>query len=129
MSSTAGQLDFDRMRQAIESRDSAALASFYAPDADLTMVDHQNTPSNPQRLQGSDAIRALFDDICGRDMTHEVTHAVVGPDGVAYTEECVYPDGTRVLLASVLDVRDGQIVHQEGVQAWDMPADQGPQAG
>ena len=119
MTATADQLDLGALRRAIESRDAAALAALYAPDADVVMVDQQHPPGAPQRFEGIRAIRAMFDDVCGREMTHEVTHAVGGPAGAAFTELCRYPDGTQVLFASVCEVRDGRIVHQEGVQAWD----------
>lgn len=119
MSATADHIDLGALRRAIESRDATALTAMYARDADMVMVDYQHPPGAPMRLEGIDAIRAMYDDVCGREMTHEVTHAVAGPSGVAYTEMCRYPDGTRVMFASVCDVRDGRIVHQEGVQAWD----------
>lgn len=120
MSATAsGQLDMDAFKRATEARDAAALAAMYAPDATAVMVDHDHSPSQPQRLQGREAIRAMLDDVCSRDMTHEVTHAVAGPGGAAYTVACRYADGMRVEVAAVMEVRDGLITHQEGVQAWD----------
>lgn len=120
MSTTASdQLDLAALRRAIESRDAAAVAGFYAADATIVMVDHEHPPSRPQRLDGIDAIRAMLDDVYGREMTHELTHAVSGDGGAAYTVACRYPDGMRVEVATVLDVRDGRIVHEEGVQAWD----------
>jgi ketosteroid isomerase-like protein len=120
MSTTApGQLDLDALRQAIESRDAATVAGFYAPDATVVMVDQEHPPSSPYRFEGIDAIRGMLDDVYSRDMTHEVTHAVGGSGGAAYTVACRYSDGMRVEVAAVLDVRDGRIVHEEGVQAWD----------
>lgn len=120
MSTTASdQLDLAALRRAIESRDAAAVAGFYAPDATIVMVDHEHPPSRPQRLDGIDAIRAMLDDVYGREMTHQLTHAVSGAGGAAYTVACRYPDGMRVEVATVLEVRDGRIVHEEGVQAWD----------
>lgn len=119
MGATAGMLDLDALRRAVESRDAAAQAAMFADDATVTMVDHDHPPSSPQRLQGRAAIRAMLDDVCSRDMTHRVTHALASPDGVAYTVACRYADGMRVEVALVADVRDGMITHQEGVQAWD----------
>lgn len=120
MSTTApDQLDMGALKQAIEGRDAAAQAAMFAPDATVTMIDHEHSPSNPQRLAGIDAIRAMLDDVYSRDMTHKVTHAVGGPGGAAYTIACRYADGMCVEVAAVLDVRDGHITHMEGVQAWD----------
>ena len=119
MSTTTQQLDLDALRRAIESRDAAAQVALFADDAEIVVVDKEHTPSNPQRVVGIDAIRAMIEDVCARDMTHEVTRAVAGPDGAAYTLRCRYPDGTRVFCATLLETRGGKIVRQEGAQAWD----------
>jgi len=117
--SAAEMLDLDAFRRAIESADAAAMAEMFAADATVVLIDQEHPPSRPQTVQGREAIRAMLDDICSRDMTHEVTHLIAGGDGVAYTEMCRYADGTRVEVAMVMDVRDGRITRQEGVQAWD----------
>ena len=52
-------------------------------------------------------------------MTHRVEMQVVGDGGAAFTEACRYPDGTNVLCAAVLELRDGRIARELGVQAWD----------
>ena len=52
-------------------------------------------------------------------MTHRGENEVVGQDRVALNEAREYPDGLRVLTAATLDVRDGQIVRQGNVEAWD----------
>ena len=36
-----------------------------------------------------------------------------------YLENCSYPDGTKVVCLALLDLADGRIVRQVGVQAWD----------
>ncbi|MBB4664107.1 nuclear transport factor 2 family protein [Conexibacter arvalis] len=117
--STSELLDVDALRRAIESADADAMAKLFAADATVVMIDQEHPPSRPQTIQGREAIRAMLDDICSRDMTHEVTHLVAGDSGVAYTEMCRYADGTRVEVAMLMDVRDGRITRQEGVQAWD----------
>ena len=34
-------------------------------------------------------------------------------------QACEYPDGARVLAATTLDVRDGKVVRQVNIEAWD----------
>lgn len=119
MSATTGQFDLEALKRAIEHRDAEAIVALYAPDAEVIMVDQLHPPSSPRRLSGIDEIRAMIEDVCGRDITHEVTRAVSSPQGAAYTEACRYGDGTRVLSSSMLDVQGGRIVRQEEVQAWD----------
>jgi hypothetical protein len=52
-------------------------------------------------------------------MTHDIQQTVCDSHGVAFTEACRYPDGTNVLCATVLQIKDGLITRQVGVQAWD----------
>jgi hypothetical protein len=52
-------------------------------------------------------------------MTHRVENEVVGENRVAFNEACEYPDGTRVLGAQTLELRDGKIARQVNVEAWD----------
>ncbi|MGH3146525.1 MAG: nuclear transport factor 2 family protein [Rubrobacter sp.] len=114
-----GRLDFEAMRSGIERSDFDVLIDLYAEDAELRTVNKNSTPSSPQVLRGKEAIAEMLSDICGRAMTHHIENEVVGEDRVAFNEACEYPDGTRVLTASTLDVNDGKIVRQVNVEAWD----------
>lgn len=91
--------------------------SFYAEDAEIHGVNRNTPPSSPHVLRGKEAIAEYMKDVCGRYMTHRVEREVVGEDRIASTEACEYPDGTRVLSAVMLDLRDGKIVHQVNVEA------------
>jgi hypothetical protein len=105
---TAGGLDFEALRRAIEQS-----------DAEMLTVNRNSTPSSPEVLRGKEAIAEYLADVCGRDMTHRVENEVVGRDRIAFNEACEYSDGLRVLAAATLDVRDGQIIRQVNVEAWD----------
>lgn len=111
--------DTEALRRGIEHRDADALLALYAPDAEYLVVDRDNPPSKPLSLRGRDAIGAYLRDVCGRDMTHRLTHVVADAEQAAFLQSCAYPDETRVLCAAVLELRDGRIVRQTGVQAWD----------
>src|SRR3954469_4063899 len=111
--------DVAALRAAIEGRDSAALAELYTDDCVVEIADQTNTPSSPARVEGKAALRAVFDDVYGRDMTHKVGAIAVSSDAVGYTIRCQYPDGTKVLCAGVAELRDGRIARETGVQAWD----------
>ncbi len=116
---TAGGLDFEALRRAIEQSDADSLTSFYAEEAEMLTVNRNSTPSSPQVLRGKEAIAEYLADVCGREMTHRIENEVVGQDRIAFNEACEYPDGLRVLAAATLDVRDGQIVRQVNIEAWD----------
>jgi ketosteroid isomerase-like protein len=119
MTTTQPIVDIEALSRAIESRDAAGVLAFYADDATLTLVDRDHSPSAPTVFEGKAQIEAYYRDICGRNMDHRVRDAVATPGGLAYAQHCRYPDGTRVLCATVATVRDGLIRSQTGVQAWD----------
>ena len=112
-------LDFEAMRRAIEERDAETLIGFYADDAELHTVNKNTTPSSPNVLRGKEEISEYLRDVCSREMTHHVENEVVGEGRVAFFEACEYSDGTHVLGASTLELRDGKIVRQVNVEAWD----------
>lgn len=111
--------DAEALRRGIEERDADRLLALYADDAELHVVDRNDQPSHPKVIRGRAAIGEYFADVCGRDMTHSVERLVVGDDGAAFTQSCRYPSGARVLCIAVLDLADGLITRQYGVQAWD----------
>jgi hypothetical protein len=109
----------DAFRRAAEERDAAALLAMYTEDAEVVIVDHEAQPSCPRVLHGRGEVATYLADLCGRDMTHKIDRFVFSGGGAAYLESCAYPDGTKVRCAAVLDLRDGRIARQSGVQAWD----------
>jgi hypothetical protein len=52
-------------------------------------------------------------------MTHNVIATVVGEDAFAMREACLYPDGCRVMGHLMAELRDGKIVRQVNLDAWD----------
>ena len=119
MSTTTSRLDLDALTRAIEARDAAGQLELYAEDAVVSVVDRDHGPSTPLEFKGRDEIGVFLEDLFGREITHKVERAVNDGPGAAYVLACEYPDGTRVRCITVLDVRDGLIVRQDGVQAWD----------
>lgn len=118
VTTTSTTFDTAAFASAIERRDAAAVLAMYAPDAEIRGVDETARPSHPNVLHGRDEIRAMLEDLCSRDMTHEVS-AFTSGDRLAYQVRCRYPDGTRVLCHSIADLRDGRIAREDAVQVWD----------
>lgn len=112
-------VDVDSLRLALERADADALIDLYADDAEIRIVDRNHQPSRPETLRGREAIGEYLRDVGGREMTHRIEQVVEGNDRLAYTESCEYPDGTRVLYMGMLELRDGKIARQVGVQVWD----------
>ncbi|MBD0674957.1 nuclear transport factor 2 family protein [Streptomyces sp. CBMA156] len=121
MATMAAPTAFDTraLREGIERRDAETLLALYAEDAELRMVDRRTQPSHPLVMHGREEIGAMLDDIYGREMTHKLEQVVVQGDHAAFLESCRYPDGVRVLMSSMAGLRDGRIVDQTSLQAWD----------
>jgi ketosteroid isomerase-like protein len=107
------------IREAIEGRNGRMLASFYADDAVLRVIDRNNPPSKPREIKGRAAIDRFWDDICSRAMTHKVELTIAEGDRLAFSQACSYPDGAKVLCLALLELKDGLIFRQTAVQAWD----------
>lgn len=112
--------DIPALVAALEGRDAAAQLELYAEDAQITTADETARPSQPNVLRGHAEIGPYLEDVCGRDMTHRVTEAIVSGDRLAYQVDCEYPDGKRVLCHAIAVLRDGRIASQRGVQVWDV---------
>jgi hypothetical protein len=111
--------DLSTFKRAIEERDASAQLALYAEDAEVTLIDRVAQPRAPRVLRGRGEIQTWIEDVCGRDMTHRVELTVEDEGGAAFTEICRYPDGAGVICATVLEIDNGLVVRQTGVQAWD----------
>jgi hypothetical protein len=116
---TAGGLDFEALRRAAAQNDAELLADLYAEDAEVLVVNRETPPSSPHVLRGKKRIADYLRDVCGRDVKHRIEREVVGEERIAFNEACEYPDGTRVLAATTLEVKEGKIHRQVSVEAWD----------
>jgi hypothetical protein len=117
--STTVTFDLDSFTRAAEERDAATQLSMYGPDAVVTIADKISQPGSPRVLRAHEDIKSWLEDMYGRDMTHTVKHRVEDETGAAYTQACLYPDGTNVLCATVIELDGGVIAAQTVVQVWD----------
>jgi hypothetical protein len=109
----------DTIKRAIEGRDGRMLASLYADDAIVRVIDRNNPPSRPREVRGKSAISGFWDDICSRAMTHEVNFSAAEGDRLAFSQACAYPDGAKVFCLAMIELKGGKIAQQTVVQAWD----------
>jgi hypothetical protein len=107
------------LKRAIEGSNADAIGGFYADDAVMQVIDRDNPPSNPRKVEGKSAISAYFSDVCGRNMTHQIENGVAVGNRLAFTQSCAYPDGTKVFCSAMVVLKGGKIAHQTIVQAWD----------
>lgn len=107
------------LKRAIEGRNARSLSGFYTNDAIVRVIDRNNPPSKPNIIKGRKAIAAYFADVCGRDMTHKLVNGIVDKKHIAFTQNCTYPDGTKVFCSAMIELKGGKIAKQTIVQAWD----------
>ena len=112
-------LDFEVFRRAIEKSEATALADLYADDAEVRIVNRNSPPSSPFVLRGKEAVAEYLSDSCGNGAGHHVENEVLGEGRVAFNEAREYPDGTRILAATTLGIKDGWIVREVSVEVWD----------
>jgi hypothetical protein len=120
---TAGRLDFEALRLAIERCDPDLVLGFYAEDAELSIVNAGAQRSSPFELRGRAEIAKHLRATFGPESSHRVEREVVGEDRVTFWEECEYLDGSRLWVETTLEVHDGKIVRQVDVVAKDTQAD------
>ena len=116
---TTKPLDFATLRRALIDGDADVVTGCYTPAAELHIYDKDRTPSAPRVIRGRDAIGELWNDICSREMTHEVDDEVLGDRRVSFVESCRLPDGTQVKAASVLELDGGLIARHQTIVVWD----------
>lgn len=114
-----GLFDVEQLTRALEHSQADVLDTLYADEATMKIVDRDRPPSRPLVISGKEKIGEFWREVCSRDMTHKVTNVVADGDAVSLVEECLYPDGCRVLSAMTLRVREGRISDHLTVQAWD----------
>jgi SnoaL-like domain len=124
-------MDFEALRLGIERCDLDLVLGFYAEDARLSIVNAEARQASPFELRGKAEIAKHLRTVFGQGASHRVerVEGVGEEDGVRFREVCEYPDRSRVVVETTLEVRGGKIVRQVDVVARDPPADREEDSG
>ncbi len=115
-------LDYGALRLGIERCEPNLLLGFYAEDAQLSIVNASSSQASPFELHGKAEIAKHLRATFGQNSIHRVEGMdVVGEDRLTFREACEYPDGSRVVVETTLEVKDGKIVRQVDVVAKERP--------
>jgi predicted SnoaL-like aldol condensation-catalyzing enzyme len=107
------------LHQGLENCDVDKMLSLYDDNAEMQVIDHNHPPSSPRVLSGKQAISDYFKDVLSRPLTHHINDEIMADSHLAFTDSCEYPDGSRVFTSSMATMKDGKIVKEVDVQAWD----------
>ena len=103
-------LSFEALRHAIEHCDLELMLGFYAEDAELSIVNASVPQTSPFKLRGKAEVAKHLRATFGQNTSRRVEREVVDEEQVTFEEACKYPDGSRLLVKTTLEVRDGKVV-------------------
>lgn len=109
--------DFDAFRAAVEARDAERWLAFFDDDAEWLEFRHK--ASTPRMTRGRDEIARYLDYVRRTDVELMISNAVLDDERAAYTLTATRPDGRMIVENTIIDHRDGLIVRQHEVEAWD----------
>ncbi|HEV2742905.1 MAG TPA: nuclear transport factor 2 family protein [Rubrobacter sp.] len=105
-------LDFEALRLCIERCDPDQMLGFYADDVELSIGVDDSPQAQPFELHGRSEVAKHLRAAYGQKASHRVERVIVDEGRATFREACEYPDGSRVLVETTLEVRDGKIVRQ-----------------
>jgi hypothetical protein len=110
--SITGRLDFEALRRAIERGDTDAMLEFYADDTAVSVL-HGGVVSF--EVEGKAEVAKYLRAVHARPAIHRVEKEVVTEGRIRFEESSEYPDGARTVVATTLEVREGEISRQVDV--------------
>ena len=111
--------DFAAFKEAFEGKDLDRWVPFYADVAEWTEYRHVSPPRAPNRMIGKQQIAEFLARDYRADFDITVADEVVTANRVAFSVDCVFPDGKRIFEHVIAHLEDGKIVRQVDVEAWD----------
>ena len=105
----AGRLDFGALRHAIEGGDPDSMLEFFADDA---VVRVQGGGAVSFEVEGKAEVAKYLRAVHARPAVHRVENEVLAEGRIHFEESCEYPDGARAVVATTLEVREGEISRQ-----------------
>jgi ketosteroid isomerase-like protein len=111
--------DLAAFRAALEARDVARWLPFYADDAEWLEYRHGSPPRSPHVMRGRDEIGRFLADVGASRIELAISNEVLDDARAAFTITVTRADGRRIIENVILDHRDGRIVRQLEVEAWD----------
>ena len=106
-------------RAAFEAGDVDRRLAFYAPHAEWIEYRHTTPPRSPHVMRGHEEIKHFLHGVIAAPITMAITNEVMDHRRAAFTLTIRFDDGRRVIENIILEHRDGKVVRQIDVEAWD----------
>lgn len=118
-SRSTATFDLDGLRDALHAWDVDALMTYYADDVEFRQIDHASPPGAPQVVRGRAAVEQMFRRVAASGIETRIVDVIEGEGRLALAVACRTPSGGRVYDHTFIDLRDGLVVRQAAVAAWD----------
>ena len=107
-----GRLDFEALRHALERGDPDAMLGFYADDARMCV---RGGGAVSFEVKGKAEVAKYLRAVHARPAIHRVKNEVVAEGRIHFEESCEYLDGARAVVATTLELWEGEISRQVDV--------------
>jgi len=111
--------DLAAYKRAFEAKDVEAWIAFYAEDAEWIEYTPDAPPRAPVVMCGRAAIRSFLERVAADPVRLSISDEVIAGDRAAWMVVCELGAGRRAIENTVVTLRDGLIVRQVEVEAWD----------
>ena len=111
--------DLAAYKRAFEAKDVEAWIAFYAEDAEWIEYTPEAPPHAPVVMRGKAAIHEFLRGVAADPVRLSISDEVTAGDRAAFMVTCDLGDGRRAIENTVITLRDGLIVRQVEVEAWD----------
>lgn len=113
--------DLEEYADAVVGLDAERWLAFYDAEAEWIEYRHADPPRSPHVMCGVEEIGRFLRGVCAAPLAIEVDNLVADDHGAAFTLTVTRPDEGRIIENVILEHRDGRIVRQIDVEAWDPP--------
>ena len=119
MTGRGSAFDFASFKRAYEHQNLDDWVSFYADDAEWIEYRDYSPPRFPNRMVGKRQIAGFPREIYEADLDLTIADEVISMDRIAFSVDCAFPDSRYVFEHVIAHLRDGRIVCQVDMEAWD----------
>ncbi len=111
--------DLAGYRDASVALDAERWLSYYAADAQWSEYRHANPPRSPHVMRGHREIGEFLSAVTNEPLTLSFDNEVLDQRRAAFTLTVTLGDGRRIIENVIIEHREGKIVKQIDVEAWD----------